>query len=64
MIDDILVEFRKNNDSMPPKYTIFYHLAIFARWSPTTFLVFLFFKNKLRWETTLPHRQGGEKLYI
>jgi hypothetical protein len=24
----------------------------------------LFFKNKLRWETTLPHRQGGEKLYI
>jgi hypothetical protein len=35
-----------------------------ARWSPTTVLVFFFFKNKLMWGTTLPHRQGGEKLYI
>jgi hypothetical protein len=26
-----------NNDSMPPKYTTFHHLAYVARWSPTTF---------------------------
>jgi hypothetical protein len=37
----------------PPKYTTFHHLAYVARWSPTTFWVFLFFKNKLRWGTTL-----------
>jgi hypothetical protein len=32
--------------------------------SPLLFEFFLFFKNKLRWGTTLLHRQGGEKLYI
>jgi hypothetical protein len=51
--------FQMNN-----KYTTFHHLAYVARWSSTTFWVFLFFKNKLRWVTTLPHRQGGKKLYI
>jgi hypothetical protein len=30
-----------------------------ARWSPTNFIVFLFLKNKIKWGTTLPHRQGG-----
>jgi hypothetical protein len=25
---------------------------------------FLFLKNKIKRKTTLPHRQGGEKLYI
>jgi hypothetical protein len=35
-----------------------------ARWSPTNFIVFLFLKNKMEWGTTLPHRQGGGKLYI
>jgi hypothetical protein len=25
---------------------------------------FLFFKNKLRWGITLPHRQGNKKLHI
>jgi hypothetical protein len=24
---------------------------------------FLGFKNKIKWGTTLPHKQGGEKLY-
>jgi hypothetical protein len=28
---------KKNNDSLPPKYTTFHHLAYVARWSPTTF---------------------------
>jgi hypothetical protein len=50
---------------MPPKYTTFHHLAYVARWFPTTFLVFLFFKNKLKWGTTLPHRQdGGKVVYL
>jgi hypothetical protein len=51
-------------DSSPPKYTTFYHLVYVVRWSPFNFRVFLFLKNKIKWGTSLPHRQGGEKLYI
>jgi hypothetical protein len=58
----LLVFLWMNNDSMPPKYTTFYHIIYVVRWSPTTFWVFSFFKNKLRWGTILPHRQGGEKV--
>jgi hypothetical protein len=64
-IQQLLLQiFYKNNDSMSPKYTSFHHLAYVARWSPTTGGDFLYFKNKLKWGTTLAHRQSGEKLYI
>jgi hypothetical protein len=40
--------FHMSNDSMSPKDTTFHHLTYVARWSPTTFWVFVIFKNKLR----------------
>jgi hypothetical protein len=57
---------KKNNDSMPSKYTIFYHLFYVARWSPTTFFIFSFFeKENVRFTTpiqqlhTNPSHEGG-----
>jgi hypothetical protein len=51
---------------------IFHHLNIqlfitLSMWQGGPLLTlefFLFLKNKIKRKTTLPHRQGGEKLYI
>jgi hypothetical protein len=55
---------KMSNDSLPPKYTTFHHLIYVARWSPTLIYFKKIKKLKKLWGTTLPHRQGGEKLYI
>jgi hypothetical protein len=53
-----------SSDSLPPKYTTFHHIVYVARWSPTLVYFKKIKKLKKLWGTTLPHRQGGKKLYI
>jgi len=46
------------------KIQFFTTLSMWQGSPPLLFEFFLFFKNKLKYGTTLPHRQDGEKLYL